>query len=114
MTTDPDKKRGDFKPISYKIDPLRKVTLLNQPVNTLQANQVSAKKAKDQTTIESITAAITNGCATQKDIVTHCKTNNSLGERVVKRVLEYYSVSTGYQTWKKAKGSKNAFTYSVV
>jgi hypothetical protein len=114
ITTKPDKVRGAFKPISFNIDHNRNVTLLSQPVNTLMANQASAKKAKDQTTIDSISAAISIGCSTQKDIITHCDSVDSIGERTVKKVLEYYSSHASHQLWTKVKGSKNSFTYSVV
>ena len=89
VTTYPDKTRGDFKPITFKIDSKREVSMAEKPVDTLKMNQVTEELKTDEPTIEAIRESIESGCQNQKDIVESCKDLN-IGERIVKSILNKY------------------------
>ena len=114
ITTKPDKVRGAFKPISFKIDSSRQVAQLFKPVDTKQANIVSAKKKIDEPIIDSIQKAIKSGCTTQKDIIKYCDSEDSFSERTVKKVLIEYANETDYQIWTRKKGSKNSYSFELI
>lgn len=126
VTTNPDKKRGVFKVISFNIDPNRNVTLLDEPVNTIQANQVANELKKDQVIIDAINQAILDGSTIQKDIITYCLQNTVIGERAIRKTLIKYTVDAdlpatsdqnmGITTklWSKARGGKNSSIFSII
>ena len=126
VTTKPDKQRGSFEAISFNIDPNRNVTLLNEPVNTIQANQIASDLKKDQGAIDAINQAILNGSTIQKDIISYCLENTVIGERAIRKTLIKYTVDSDLpatsdqnmkvinQIWSKAKGGKNSSILSII
>lgn len=126
VTTKPDKQRGSFEEISFNIDPNRNVTLLNYPVNTIQANQIANELKQDQAAITAINQAILDGSTTQKDIISYCLQHATVGERAIRRMLVKYTIdgdlpatsdqNMGVTTkiWSKAKGGKNSSIYSTI
>ena len=126
VTTKPDKQRGSFEAISFNIDPNRNVTLLNEPVNTIQANQIASDLKKDQGAIDAINQAILNGSTIQKDIISYCLENTVIGERAIRKTLIKYTVDSDLpatsdqnmkvinQIWSKAKGGKNSSIFSII
>ena len=126
VTTKPDKQRGSFEAISFNIDPKRNVTLLNEPVNTIQANQVASDLKKDQVAIDAINQAILNGSTIQKDIISYSLEHSAIGERAIRKTLIKYTVDSDLpatsdqnmkvinQIWSKAKGGKNSLTFSII
>ena len=127
VTTKPDKQRGNHQAISFKIDPDRVVTQLDAAVDTVTANKIDAECKADEDVIQAISTAITSGSATQKDIYEYCKKHGSIGARKVKPVLEKYTLNTAVSLfdqeasheghphiWKKSKGDKNGFVFSLI
>ncbi|MDG1074053.1 MAG: AAA family ATPase [Methylophilaceae bacterium] len=126
VTTKPDKQRGSFEVISFNIDSNRNVTLLNEPVNTIQANQVASDLKKDQVIIDAINQAILDGSTIQKDIIAYCLQHTAVGERAIRKTLVKYTVdgdlpATSDQNvkiitkiWSKAKGDKNSSIISTI
>lgn len=126
VTTKPDKVRGAFEPITFNIDPSRNVTLLDQSIDTTQANQVAEELKKDQAIIDSINHAISDGSINQKDIVDHCSEHAAIGERIIKKVLIRYSINGDEpatsdanmqiitHVWSKTKGNRNSFIFSIL
>lgn len=114
VTTKPDKVRGTFKPISFKIDSNRQVAQLLKSIDTKTAVETATKIANDQPTIKAITSAINNGCITQKDIIEHCKVNDSISERIVKKTLCEYEKNANHKLWIKEKGTRNSSKFKLV
>jgi hypothetical protein len=125
VSTDPDKTRGNFKPISFNIDPSRKVSLLDEAVDTIEANKIDAELKEDNPVIEIITQSIKSGSATQKDIISYCSKNNSIGERMVKNILQKYSKksktslfanlnNSSSDFWIKTSGDKNSYVFALI
>ena len=126
VTTKPDKQRGSFEAISFNIDPNRNVTLLNEPVNTIQANQIAIDLKKDQGAINAINQAILNGSTIQKDIISYSLEHSAIGERGIRKTLIKYTVDSDLpatsdqnmivnnQIWSKAKGGKNSSIFSII
>lgn len=116
VTTKPDKVRGAFEPITFKITTARGVTLESEVVDTLQANIIEQEFKKDEVNVAHILTAIKSGSKTQKDIIDYCK-NSSIGERVVKATLVKYSDESSNalpKQWKKEKGERNSLVFSLV
>jgi hypothetical protein len=89
VSTKPDKIRGDFKPISYKISPDRAVTLLSEYVDTGLHVKASIDRERDITVIGEVINSIQAGKDKQTEIVEFCK-EQGIGWRVVDRVLKKY------------------------
>jgi hypothetical protein len=127
VTTKPDKQRGNHRPISFKIDSNRKVTQLNNPVDTVEANKIDAERKNDEKVIQAISTAISSGSVTQKDIVEYCKQHDDISVRAVKSVLQKYAIDTDISLfdkgndhvdcvaiWRKSKGDKNSHIFSFI
>jgi len=88
VSTEPDKVRGKFDPITFEIDTNRNVTLSNY-VDVAAKVFAKEQKEKDSPTIELITESINAGDFTEAKIVEHCK-RHSTGWRTVRGVLDRY------------------------
>lgn len=86
VSTEPDKVRGKFAPITFEIDSDRNVTLADY-VDVAAKVHEREQKDKDSPTIELITEAIKSGDFTESKIVEHCKKHGT-GWRTVQGVLE--------------------------
>lgn len=89
VSTDPDKKRGNFQPITFEIDHKRNVSLSDSYIDVSAKVQEENQKEKDSPTIELITESIKSGDFTEAKIVEHCK-NHGVGWRTVRGVLSRY------------------------
>ena len=89
VSTEPDKVRGKFEPITFEIDTDRNVTLAKSYIDVSAQAQAKTQKDKDSPTIELITEAINAGNFTESKIVEHCKSHGT-GWRTVQGVLERY------------------------
>lgn len=125
VSTDPDKTRGNFKPISFNIDPDRNVSLLDETVDTNAANKNDAELKKDSPVIDAITQSIISGAETQKDIISYCSENHSIGERMVRNILQQYSKkskpslianlnNSSSDFWIKTSGDKNSYVFTLI
>jgi hypothetical protein len=88
VSTEPDKVRGKFSPISFEIDTLRNVTPTDY-VDVMSKIAEQTQRDKDSPTIEIITEAIKAEHFTEAQIVEYCKAHH-FGWRVVRGVLNRY------------------------
>lgn len=106
VSTEPDKVRGKFEPITFHISPDREVTLKEQFVDVLSVRQAEIQREHDQPVIEAITESITTGKFKHLEIREHCKTNHGIGWRTVESVLARYRHSP-IKLWDRERGFQN-------
>jgi hypothetical protein len=112
VSTEPDKVRGTFKPITFEISSDREVTLADY-VDVLSIKKANAQRDKDETVIEAITEAIQAEKCKQTAITKYCKDKYNIGWRIVERVLKSYSYPP-YNLWTRTKGfEKNAWLFAL-
>jgi hypothetical protein len=109
VSTLPDKVRGAFGPITFKISADRKVMRAAEHVDTLMETVVARMRAMDQDTIDVITLAITTGVTCKTKIIAYCK-DCDIGKRQADTVLKRY---TG-KLWRATRGAKNTFDYALI
>jgi len=123
VSTLPDKQRGSFKPISFNIAADRTVTILGDVIDTIAANKLAKEMIKDEPIIDAIKATIGSNSASQKAIKDYCSKHHNIGERLVKTILAKYANDGEYSSsdlteanhlWKKEKGERNGYIYSVL
>ena len=102
VSTQPDKVRGKFEPITFEIDSDRNVSVADSYVDVSAKVQEKNQNEKDSPTIELITDAINAEQFTEAKIVEHCKLHHT-GWRVTKGVLER---NVG-KLWRMEKALKN-------
>ena len=90
VSTDPNKVRGTFIPITFEIDSDRNVALNDEYVDTAKNNIAAEKIIKDMQYIQVINEALGQGLTSQKEIIASCK-GQGIGRRTVLRVLSAYS-----------------------
>ena len=110
LTTQPDKVRARFEPVSYRIlfDQDRKVIPLNEVQKILSQN--------DKELIGLITAAIANGDDTQTQIIKYVSERTAIGKVKIREFLIKNSKAGGdvdYLWISTPTGSNNAFRYSM-
>jgi len=114
VSTDPDKVRGAFEPITFHISPDREVTLKEQFVDVLSVRQAEMQRENDQAAIEAITEAIQAGDYKHVMILDHCKDKHGMGRRTVEAVLRRYSREPT-RLWKREKAfQNNAWVYELL
>lgn len=117
VSTKPDKVRGAFNPISFRIDKDRQVRQMESFHDTAQANLDKQQREKDASAIEFITAAIEEGKAKQTEILQYCR-DNGIGRRQAEAVLKRYRVGNldGMTAlWERQKAfEKNAWNYQLI
>ncbi len=106
ISTDPDKVRGSFQPITFTVTPDRQVIPCNQYVDVAELNRAAEALERDETLIEAITEAIAAGKSKQVDIAAYCKEKYGLNHKQVGRVLIKYS-RPPLRKWKREKGFAN-------
>lgn len=110
VSTDPDKIRGAFQPITFTITADRQVTPCAEFVDVAAVKQADQQREKDETIIEAIREAILAGKYKQTEIVQHCKETYNIGWRTVNAVLSRYK----NQLWKRDKSfQNNAWMYHL-
>ena len=114
VSTDPDKKRGNHRPITFEISPDRRVRLLDEYIDTAAARKGQAKFSKDRNSIELIRGAIAKGKVNQGDLVAECKSIGT-GAPTARRILADYSKGL-YKQWDatRSPSENNAMVYSLV
>jgi len=90
VSTKPDKVRGKFEPITFRIELDRSVTRLDTFIDVETRLKNKAQREKDSPTIELITEAILAGDFTESKIKEHCKAHGT-GWRTVQSVLARYA-----------------------
>ena len=114
VSTDPDKKRGDHKPITFVIDPDRRVRLSDNYVDTAGARKALAQFRRDKEHVDTIRGAISRGKVIQKDIIEECK-EHGFGAPKTRQILTTYSGGP-YKQWDRIKrpAENNALVFSLV
>jgi hypothetical protein len=113
VSTQPDKARGRFRPITFRITPDREVSRLDDFIDVVAMRRAERQREEDSTVIEAITAAIRAGNDRQTGIVDYCRNTHDIGRRTVEAVLRRY-VGNGNRLWKRQKAlEKNAWKYEL-
>lgn len=105
ISTDPDKVRGAFKPLTFNVTSDRKVSQSKEFVNVLELNKMSRQRENDESAIQAILEAIQSGKLKQTEIIEHCK-GLSIGWRTAQKVLDRYS-SPPVKLWRCEKAFQN-------
>lgn len=112
VSTEPDKVRGKFEPITFDIDPDRTVTQRDDFVDVVSMEKARKQREDDNPVIELITEAIRAENFTEAKILKHVKDSGAgIGWRKVKGVLSRY---TG-ELWRCERAFKdNAKRFSLL
>ncbi len=105
VSTNPDKVRGSFKPITFTISAEREVFQSEEYVDVAKIQKVTCQQEQDEPAIEAISDALQSGKTKQIEIITHCK-NYSIGKRTVANVLKRYQ-HPPVKLWSRNKGFQN-------
>lgn len=113
VSTLPDKKRADIKPITFEISADRTVRRADVYVDVVATRKAEATREKDEAVIASISEAIRSGKTKQTEIVAHCKAGG-FGWRTVQRVLKDYS-KPPLHLWTREPGfERNAWLHTLL
>jgi hypothetical protein len=112
VSTEPDKVRGTFKPITFEISPDREVTQADY-VDVLTLKKATAQREADETIIEAVSESIQAGEYKQTEITAYCKKSYDIGWRTVERVLNEYRFPP-IQLWTRQRAfQRNAWVYTL-
>jgi hypothetical protein len=112
VSTDPDKVRGKFEPITFEISADRIVTRSDY-VDVQAIKQAENQREQDESIIEAITEAIQAGHGKQAEITGYCKGKYHMGWRTINRVLDEYRFPPA-PLWKRARAfQNNAWVYTL-
>lgn len=106
VSTEPDKVRGTFKPMTFNISPDRHVSLADEFVDVIEANKMQRQLEDDETIIQAVNEAISQEKFKQTEIISHCKDMGIGGRRQVEKVLNRYSKNP-VKLWHKQKALQN-------
>jgi hypothetical protein len=112
ISTDPDKVRGSFRPITFRVSPDRIVTASEEFVDVAELTRTAETLQHDETLIEAITEAIVGGKAKQAEIVAYCSERYGLSRRQIEPVLKRYS-RPPIKKWTREKGFSNAWIHTL-
>lgn len=113
VSTQPDKVRGVFRPITFKISTERTVTRLDDFIDVAAIQKTERQREKDQSIIEAVTEAIQSGTDKQVEIIDWCREHHGIGWRSVERILSRYRHPPG-RLWRRRKAfQNNAWLYSL-
>jgi archaellum biogenesis ATPase FlaH len=102
VSTEPDKVRGTFKPITFEISPDRKVSKAPVYVDTAAAARARAEYQEDLPDIEVILEALNADKHKQSEIVEHCK-GHKISKRTTLKVLRRYALEGPHQQWNEQR-----------
>jgi len=91
VSIDVDKGRGNFEPTTFTILSDRSVRREKQFIDTANILAKKAQYKKDIVFIDSINAALDDGCKNQKEIIDFCSKKGGVGKNSVLNVLQRYS-----------------------
>ncbi len=115
VSTSPDKVRGDFKPVTYKISADRKVTLAASYVNTAQRNKDAKQRMNDDEAITAITHCISQGVNTVEKIISKCVSDYDITRRIARNVLKRYKFPGKNQLWvARPQAKNNKIIYTLI
>lgn len=90
VSTDPDKVRGKFNPITFYIDSDRRVSLLDKYHDLAEEAAYNIQFAKDEDAIEAIKSALRGKKPKQLEILGHCK-ELGFSQRTTLKILKRYA-----------------------
>lgn len=116
VSTIPDKVRGSFDSITFRITKEREVTQEGVYVDTHQLSKDALQLEKDQDLIDAIEGILGSGSKNQSQILEHCKNTTGYGAPTARKVLQRYSESggVGRMRWNTKRGDQNAIFYSLL
>ena len=112
VSTKPDKVRGDFQPITFRIDSDRNVTRTDY-VDTSEQMAIRISQERDELEISQIETAIETGHHTQQEIIDYCRTKHQTGIRTIKRDLKVHAGKKEHSKWSMERGMNNAKRYHL-
>ena len=113
VSTEPNKVRGDFQPITFDIDPAQNVTRAASYINTATARMEQEKYKEDSPDIRVILDAIEAGLHKQTEIIEHCRAHR-VSKRSVLRILRDYE-DGAHQQWRSERAfERNVIRYHLV
>ena len=113
VSTEPNKVRGDFRPITFEIDADRNVTRAAEYIDTATARADQERYAADLPDIRVIIDAIEAGKHKQTEIVEHCR-GHRISKRTTLRVLRDYDHGS-HQQWRSERAfERNVIRYHLV
>lgn len=113
VSTDPDKVRGVFRPITFSVTTDRQVTRCKDFVDVAEQNRVDQSLERDATLIEAIAEAIAAKLCKQAEIVSFCHERYGFGRRQVEPILIRYS-KPPVKRWKREKGFSNSWIHELL
>lgn len=96
VSTKPDKTRGDFEPITFRIGKDRSVTRQEGYIDTAAERKVQDAYDNDLPEIDVILAALESGKTKQSELVEHCK-EHRISKRAALRILNDYAKGSRQQ-----------------
>jgi hypothetical protein len=112
VSTEPNKVRGDFHPITFEIDQARTVTRSGEYIDTGAARMAAEKFQADQPDVRAILDAIETGKHKQTEIIEHCRAHR-ISKRTALRILDAYSAGR-HQQWESQRAfEKNTIRYHL-
>ncbi len=102
VSTEPNKVRGDFQPITFSITPDRKVEQVAEYVDTAAARAAQQQYEQDAPDIRVILDCLDAGNAKQTEVIEHCK-RHQISKRTTLRVLKRYATGDRKQ-WESRRG----------
>lgn len=109
VSTEPDKVRGDFQPITFTIAKDRTVTRAAQYIDTATEREREQRYRDDEVSIAFILDALAAGVHKQTEIIIRCKDEAQMGKRTALRVLRDYGTPNAgrWQRWESQRGFEN-------
>lgn len=111
VSTEPDKVRGKFSPVTFTISPDRQVSIADRYIDVANENRMRKQLEEDEPVIQAINEAIDSERFKQTEIIQHCKAIGVASKRSVLAVLKRYTRKP-HQLWKQERGLQhNAIQY---
>ena len=115
VSTDPEKVRGDFTPITYTISKNRSVQLERGFVDTAKQSKINRQHDDDQEAIDAITAVIKSGVTSTEEIIKSCIAVHDVSRRESRAVLKRYKLPGSSQLWVGThSAAANKVTYRLL
>lgn len=113
VSTEPNKVRGDFTPITFNLTRDRQVIRAPEYVDTATSRLREERYQTDAPDIRVILDAIEAGDVKQTEIIEHCRSHR-ISKRTTLRLLRDYAQGT-HQQWKAERGmERNTMRYYAV
>ncbi len=109
VSTEPDKVRASFKPLTFTIARDRTVTQTDY-VDTAALGAADLQREKAAPVIEAVSAALSNGITSQFEIAEYVNQRHDIGKHRIRRVLRDFEGSE----WSVERGQNNRCIYRLI